>query len=451
MTLLDVSIVNVALPSIRTALDAPDSSLQWIVSGYALSFGLVLVAAGRVGDALGRRSVFITGVSIFVVSSLLAGIAQGPWWLVAARLVQGAGAGIINPQVSALIQQLFRGAECGRAFGRLGTIIGISTAVGPLLGGGIIAVFGAEQGWRWVFLVNAPVGLLTVVLALRFLDRPASRQQVRDLDPVGAILLGGGVVSLLWPLVSEGWTSWSALLLLLGAALVAVFVWWELRVVARGGEPMVRMSLFRTPGFSLGALLALVYFSGFTGIFFLYSLFTQNALGYTPLQSGAAVTPFAVGGAIMSTLGGRWVAHRGRQIVVIGLAVVLAGVIATDVVIGQLAGAHSTGWWTAAPLLVAGLGSGLVISPNQTVTLSRVPVGQAGAAGGVLQTGQRFGSAAGIALIGALYFAHAGDQEFVGVEHGLMATIALVSVALMIGLVDLWRSARMKAAQPTGQ
>ncbi|WP_246036695.1 MFS transporter [Cellulomonas telluris] len=449
MTLLDVSIVNVALPSIAQELDASASALQWIVSGYALTFGLVLVSAGRLGDARGRRTLFIAGVLVFTLASLAAGLAQSAAWLVVARLVQGVGGGIINPQVSGLIQQLFQGAERGRAFGRLGATIGVSTAIGPVLGGGILAVVGPEHGWRWVFLVNLPVGVLAILLSLRYLAPRRDKEPARDLDAVGAVLLGAGVVGVLWPLVSEQWEPVDAALLVAGLVLLAVFVLWERRVDARGGTPMVRLSLFRVPGYAPGALLALAYFSGFTGIFFVLTLYLQDQLGYTPLQAGLAITPFALGSAVTAAIGGRVVSTRGRTVVVTGLVLVIAGLVLTDVLLDAAGGRSVTGWWTAAPLLLAGLGSGLVIAPNQTLALEHVPVDQAGAAGGVLQTGQRLGSAVGIAVVGALYFAGtASGDGTAGVTHGLAATIALLAVALVIGVVDLVR--RRHAGRPTG-
>ena len=182
MSLLDVSIVNVALPTIRTSLGASESDLQWIVSGYALTFGLVLVPAGRFGDARGRRDVFVLGVGLFTLASAAAGLAPSAGLLITARLLQGIGAGIMHPQISGLIQQLFRGAERGRAFGWLGTTIGISTAVGPLLGGILIQLAGSPEGWRWIFFVNLPIGLLAIGLAFRVIPgylRRAARRESR--------------------------------------------------------------------------------------------------------------------------------------------------------------------------------------------------------------------------------------------------------------------------------
>src|SRR3954454_13633751 len=169
MTLLDVSIVNVALPSIRNDLHLSSGELQWVLSGYALTFGLLLVPAGRFGDARGRRDVFIAGLAIFTLASAAAGLATGPLWLVIARLIQGAASGVVNPQVSGLIQQLFEPRERGRPFGLLGATIGISTAIGPLLGGLLTKIFGAAEGWRWIFYINVPIGVVAILLGWRWI------------------------------------------------------------------------------------------------------------------------------------------------------------------------------------------------------------------------------------------------------------------------------------------
>jgi MFS family permease len=207
MSLLDVSIVNVALPSIREGLHASSGDLQWVVSGYALAFGLVLVPAGRLGDVRGRRTMFLTGLILFVVASAACGFATGSLMLIVARLLQGVGGGILNPQVSGFVQELFRGKERGSAFGLLGATIGLSTAVGPLVGGLLIQLFGESSGWRAVFYVNVPIGIAAVVLALRWLPARSGERPAASLDPVGVVLLGVGVQLVLLPLVQERtWT-----------------------------------------------------------------------------------------------------------------------------------------------------------------------------------------------------------------------------------------------------
>jgi EmrB/QacA subfamily drug resistance transporter len=453
MTLLDVSIVNVALPSIEHGLRAPTSDLQWIVSGYALTFGLVLVPSGRIGDATGRRRMFVAGVVTFGLASLLCGISTGSTMLVGARLLQGIGGGLLNPQVSGLIQELFRGAERGRAFGMLGATIGLSTAVGPITGGLILQGFGADAGWRWVFFVNLPIAVAAVVLAMRWLPPPPARRGRREeLDPVGVLLLGVALLALLFPLVESrhgGGTGPSVppWLVLGGVVLVAGFVAWERWYAARGRSPLVDLRLFGLGGYASGAVVATVYFSAFTGIFFVLTIYFQRALGYTPLLAGLAVTPFAVGSAVTSFIGGRLVARFGRALVTLGLLLVVAGLVATDLVLA-LAQGKATGWYTAAPLLLAGIGSGTVISPNITLTLAEVPVPQAGTAGGVLQTGQRIGTAGGIALVGTVFFAQLQQRaahEAAG--RALEVATGLAVLALLASAVDL-RSRRRAARGP---
>ncbi|MET0495318.1 MAG: MFS transporter [Actinoplanes sp.] len=443
MTLLDVSIVNVALPAIRADLDLSPGALQWVLSGYALTFGLLLVPAGRFGDARGRRDVFMVGLAVFTLASAAAGLATSATWLIVARLVQGAAAGVVNPQVSGLVQQLFKPQERGRPFGLLGATIGISTAVGPLLGGLLIQIFGAEQGWRWIFFINVPIGLAAILLGRAWIPARGEEQKEREsLDPVGVLLLGAGVLLLLLllPLVQErewqGPAKW--LLLVAAAAVLAGFVAWERRY-ARTGTPVIDLGLFAVRSYSLGALIGLLYFAGFTTIFFIYTIYLQNGLHYSALLAGLAVTPFALGSAVAAAAGGRVVNRYGRPLVAAGLILVAAGLAGTLLALSLVPG-HQAGWAAAFPLLIAGIGSGLVISPNQTLTLAKVPVERAGSAGAVLQTGQRIGTAVGIAVVGAVFFnrlAGTGGDYSVAVRTGLLVTLGLVIIALAAALVDV--------------
>lgn len=444
MTLLDVSIVNVAVPSIDRALHASPSDLQWVLSGYALTFGLALVPAGRFGDARGRRNAFVFGIALFTITSALAGLSTSPTWLVVTRLLQGAAAGIVNPQVIGLIQQLFRGPERARPFGLLGATIGISTAVGPLLGGLLIAIGGEEHGWRWVFFVNVPVGILAVILGWRLLPgRPAGQPGWRQLDPVGVLLLGVGVVLVLLPLVQEQqWeTPWKWALIPIGLAVLVVFGLWERRY-EHHHQPLFDLRLFSLQSYTLGALLALVYFGGFTAIFFIFTLFLQMGLGYSALVAGLAITPFALGSAAAAVLGGRIVNRLGRPLVAIGLFTVVVGLAATVVAL-RLAPDAPAPWVAAGPLLVAGIGSGLVIAPNQTITLSEVPVAQAGSGAGMLQTGQRIGAAAGIAAVGSMFFSSLSDTRgdwTTAFERSLILATGIIGLALICALIDIVRN-----------
>jgi EmrB/QacA subfamily drug resistance transporter len=442
MSLLDVSIVAVALPSLREGLGASPAAVQWVVSGYALTFGLALVPAGRLGDAYGRRRLFLVALTAFVACSAAAGAAPSVGLLVAARLAQGLAAGTLAPQNSALIQQLFRGEERGRAFGIFGATVGISTAAGPVLGGLILALAGGPGGWRWIFFVNVPIGIVALVLAARLLPRGTSRIR-GHVDVLGVALLGGGVLSVMLPLVEAESGGLRRLwwLFAVGAALIVAFVRWERRVMSRGGDPLLDLRLLtQTPGYATGAALGTVYFVGFSGIWLVFALFFQTGLGWTPLQSGLAVTPFSLGSAVSAVFGGRLVERLGRRLTVVGLVGVLLGIGAAALVL-RLVPPGAVGWAVAPALLFGGLGGGLVISPNITMTLREVPVEMAGSAGGALQTGQRFGAAIGTATLPGLFYlvlASTGNDFRAAVAVALAVAVVGVAVTLVIAALD-WR------------
>jgi EmrB/QacA subfamily drug resistance transporter len=450
MSLLDVSIVSVALPSIQRALGTDAAGVQWVVSGYALTFGLMLVPAGRLGDAFGRRRLFMLALGGFVLFSALAGAAPSTGWLIAARLCQGLAAGAMAPQNSALIQQLFRGAERGRAFGFFGATVGLSTAIGPITGGVILALAGEDSGWRWIFLVNVPIGVVALVLAYRLLPRGGGSGRRAEIDYVGGALVGAGVLAVMLPLVlaEAGGLSRLWWLFPLGAVLLVAFVAWEHRMTARGREPLLNIELLtKTSGYGTGAALGMAYFVGFSGIWLVFALFFQSGLGYTPLQSGLAVTSFALGSAVSAVIGGRLVERLGRALTVTGLTMVVLGLAATAAVI-WVAPPSATGFAVIAPLLVAGIGGGWVISPNTTMTLTWVPVAMAGSAGGALQTGQRIGAAIGTsALPGVFYSVLAvNGRDYRGAAAVAIGTAAFtICVALGIGVLE-WRRARRRAA-----
>src|SRR6266536_4321872 len=312
MGLLDVSIVNTALPSIQRDLDATSGSIRWVVSGYALAFGLVLVAGGRLGDAFGRRKMFLWALAGFVATSALAGAAPNETMLVLARLAQGIAAGMLTPQNSGLIQDLFRGPERGRAFGMFGAVVGISTAVGPVLGGVILAVFGDPDGWRWVFYVNVPIGAVAFGLALQLLPRSEKRDiRLRsELDFIGIALLAVAVLGVLLPLVEsdQGGLRRFWWLFVVAAVFGAACVRWEHALARRGRPPLLDVRLFtETRGYTAGATVGALYFCGFAGIWLVFAMFFQQGLGYTPLQSGLSVAPFALGSAVSAAVAGRLV------------------------------------------------------------------------------------------------------------------------------------------------
>jgi EmrB/QacA subfamily drug resistance transporter len=460
MSLLDVSIVNVALPSIERGMSASPATLQWVVSGYALTFGLALVPAGRLGDMFGRRRMFLIALASFVVTSALTGAAPTTGLLIAARLLQGIAGGMLAPQNSGLIQELFRGAERGRAFGILGATIGLATAAGPIAGGLILAAFPGPDGWRWVFYVNVPIGIVALVLAARLVpaapavDRRTDRRR-EHLDLVGALLLGCGVASLLLPVVDADSGGLRRLWWLFGVAILLLvgFGRWERRTVRRGRDPLLDPRLVHVPGYAAGMLISLVYFMGFTGIWLVFALFFQDGLGFSPLRSGLTVTPFALGVAVSAVIAGILVPRFGRWLTVVGLVATVLGLAATALLLWYVsrdaAGGDTIGWAIAGPLLLGGLGGGLVTSPNITLTLESVPVAMAGAAGGTLQTAQRIGAAIGTAALAAVFYtvlARTGRDYRAAVSVALLCTCGFMLLALAAAAAELARR-RTRAAR----
>ncbi|MGC0314627.1 MFS transporter [Kitasatospora acidiphila] len=442
MSLLDVSIVNVALPSIERGLGASEADLSWVLSGYALTFGLTLIPAGVLGDLWGRRAAFLVGLVLFAVSSAACGLAPTATALVVSRLVQGMASGLLGPQISGLIQEMFSGPARARAFGYFGTTVGLATAVGPLSGGLLISLAGGQSSWRWVFFVNLPISVVAFVLALRLIPRNTGGGLAtggrRRIDLVGVALLAAGLLAILLPLVQEqqwkGAAKW--LLIPLGVLLLAGFVAWERRCRL----PLVDLSLFSLRSYRYGVLLGLLYFAGFTPIFFIFTLFLQRGLGYSALQAGAAITPFAVGSGVAAMVGGRLVSRHGRTVIIVGLVAVIIGTLATALAVHEVPG-HSAALATAAPLALAGIGSGLTISPNVTLSLAPVPLARAGTAGGVLQTSQRLGTAIGVACTGAVFFAHlAQDGNWAAAfQLGVLVATAFEACALLCALADARR------------
>ncbi len=456
MSLLDVTIVNVALPSIRAGLDTTAGTVQWVVSGYALAFGLTLVAGGRMGDAYGRRRLMLVGLTGFIISSAAVGLAPSALLVVVARLVQGASAGLLTPQSSGLIQQLFRGPERGRAFGFFGLTVSVSSAVGPILGGAIIALAGEENGWRWLFLVNIPIGLVAMVAIARLVPGPTAEQRAAGgagLDVRGALLLGGGVLCLLYPLVSlESGARLPLVLLAVAAPLLWAFVRWELRLRRQGGAPLLDVALLRTlPGYAGGLAVGTLYFTGFTGIFLVLSVHLQESVGLSALQTGFLLTPFAVGAAVTAPIAGRLVSQLHRQLTVGALVVMMSGIL----FVALLApGRSTTGlvWVLVVGLLVAGLGGGGVISPNFTLTLAEVPPAMGGAAGAALQTGQRIGSSLGAALLITVYELADGPMPADGaLQASLLTSLLVLSAALAMAFGSLRAGSRQDADQRSGR
>ncbi|MCK6110272.1 MFS transporter [Micrococcus luteus] len=439
MSLLAVSSINVALPALQRGLDASDAELQWAISGYTLVFGMVLVPAGRAGDLFGRRRLFMVGLGVFALGALLSGLAPTGVLLVLARLVMGVGAGLLNPQVTGFIQGEFSGASRARAFGALGAVVGVSVAVGPLLSGGLIAWLGGDLGWRATFLVNVPIALGALVVARHWLPRTVpARARRPDLDPVGVVLLAGALVAVMLPFLDRELGPWRVVLVPVGIGLAALWTRWEARYARRGRAPMVDLRLFQTRSFACGALLIAIYFTGSTSMFVVIAMFMQNGLGYPALHAALIGLPSAVMSSVMSTVAGRVVLRTGRKIVVLGIALALLAVVGSIGVAWANREFGLSPWWLLLTLGILGAGQGLVVSPNQTLSLAEVPPRHSGTAGGVLQTGQRVGTAVGTAVIVGVFLGVASGADWDGAFMAAFALVAAcMALALLVALADL--------------
>ncbi len=445
MALLDTTIVNVALPTIETSLDASEATLSWIISGYALAFGLALIPAGKIGDRVGHKWVFFAGLALFTVASFACGLAQNDLQLVIARIVQGLAGGIFVPAVTAFIQLLFPGQVRGKAFAIMGAVIGVSTALGPIAGGLIIEAFGNENGWRGVFWVNLPIGAVGLIAAAFLLpNRSEIESETRSetgIDWVGLLLVTAGLVALLVPLIEgqdQGWPVWTYITLAAGALLIAAFGAWEVRYTKRGHNPLVPPKLFAHPAFTGGTILALVYFASFTSIFFTLSLLWQSGLGNSALSSGAVMLPFAIGSIIASSQSNKLTQRLGRTVLLLGTSLVAVSLIWMWILLATTDPSELTNWKLLVPLLIGGLGNGAFIAPNAQFIVATVDRQDAGAASGVISTMQRIGSAVGIAVIGSVLF---GSLNITGpdtVASGFMhAASVAMAVSASFGVVAL--------------
>ncbi|BBZ42030.1 MFS transporter [Mycobacterium conspicuum] len=438
MALLDSTIVNVAVPTIRTSIGASNATLSWIVSGYALAFGLALIPAGRIGDRIGHKWVFIGGLSLFTLASLACGLAQEDAQLVAARAVQGLAGGLFYTPINALIQLMFVDRQRGRAFSLRAATIGVSMACGPLAGGLIIQAFGPGVGWRLVFAINIPIGVLAVAAALRLLPGRADPRAF-SADWPGLGLLSAGLVALLAALIEGqqlGWPVWTYLSLAAAVVTIVVFVRWQRRVENRGGTPVVPPRLFKHRSFAGGVLVGLVDFAAFMSIFFTIAMLWQAGLSHSALQSGLVVMPFAVGIVVGAARSAAFAARFGRGALVIALGLVAVGMSAAWLVLAVTPAACYSGWQLAVPLLVAGAGNGIFIAANLDFIVATVEPADAGAASGIICTTQRVGSSIGTAvastvLFGTLHFDRVPNSVALAFAHSATAAMA-VSASLSV-------------------
>ncbi len=432
MAILDVAIVNVAIPSIRTDLGASFGGVELVISAYTLTYACLLITGGRLGDMFGRRRLFIGGLLLFAAASALCGAAPSIGVLVGARALQGVGGALMYPQVLAIIQVTFEGQERAQALGVFGSVIGIAAIAGQLIGGALLAlnVFGLT--WRAVFLVNVPVGLVAALAALLVLpdDRPESHTR---LDGGGVGLIAVVLLLLSVPLLEgrdSGWPWWMRVSLVLVAPAAFLFAGYERRLAARGGAPLVRPELFRNRGFAGGLPIAFLFLASYASFLLLLAIYLQAGLGFSPLHSGAVYTPAAVGFFITSLAAPRLVPLLGRHVLSIGYVTAALGLLATAATVAA-AGSGLVGWELAPTLFLAGLGQGLGMSPLVGTIIAGLDPADAGAGAGAVTTTLQTGNVIGVGLGGLLFFTLLGNGHS-GVAYANAFALALPACALLL-------------------
>jgi EmrB/QacA subfamily drug resistance transporter len=405
MVLLDVSIVNVAIPAIRNNLAANNADIQFVVAGYGLAYAVMLITGGRLGDIFGRKRLFMIGMSGFVVASALCGLAQTAIMLDLSRVLQGLMAALMYPQVLSVIQVSFPPHERARVFGMLGAVIGVATITGPLVGGLIIRDDLTGGSWRWIFLVNLPIGIASLIAAFRVVSESRAPNATR-LDVPGFALATGGLFLLVYPLVEgqvAGWPLWTFISMGVSPVVLALFVWYE-RTLPKDRFPLVELSMFSIPAFRVGVVISAVFIAGIPAFFFTFSLTVQAGLGFSALHAGLTTIPFSAGSAVASAMSARLAPRLGKWTIAIGSSLLVVGMLGIILTL-QLRGVSVTGFDLIPAFLVSGLGLGTVIAPLLNVILAGVPGRDAGSASGVLTTFQQLGGAIGVAVIGVVFFA----------------------------------------------
>lgn len=436
----DLFVVNIATQTLRTDLHTSDAALALVVSGYGFAYAAGLVTGGRLGDRYGYRRMFVTGLCGFTVVSLLCGLAQSPLQLVAARLAQGLSAAVMVPQVLSLVTAHFPASYRGRATAWYGAVNGIGAVAGQLLGGLLLEADVVGLGWRAVFLVNVPVGVIAAVIALLLLPPPGEDRTSRRFDPLGAMGVTLTLALVLAPLSlgrEEGWPVWTWVCPVLALPAGRLTLAWQRTLRERGGEPVLHPALlgnrpFRTVLVAVG--LFQLYFGAYL---FTLALLLQGGLGERPVTAALSFAPQAVLFSTAALLSGRLTARHGASVPTVGAGLVITGLgaLATQLVIARNG---VTGPAVMPELALIGLGNGLLLPPLIGSALARVSPPEAGSASGTLNTTQQFASSLGVTALGMLFFALAGP----GLHSAATAMVTLIAVyiALVTAVVSLLRS-----------
>lgn len=445
MELLDGTIINVAIPAIQADLGAGSAAIQWMVTGYALAFGVLLVTGGRLGDIVGYKTMFLIGVAGFTLSSVLCGMAWSSEVLVAGRILQGASGAMMAPQVLALAQVMFKPHERISVLGIFGVIGGLAAILGPILGGFLISADIWGMSWRPIFLINLPIGIIGVIAGFRVLPDGGSLG-VTKLDLIGTALVTATIGALLFPVI-EGhenrWPIWG--FVLMAASLVLAGVTWRYLHWrdARDGAALIPPSIFHERSYTLGVITMLLFQAAMAGLLLCFTVTLQEGLGFSALVTALVHVPFAAGATFsIGILSRKLLPSVGPNLAAIGVGLMIVGVLPMAWITAQAV----TVWWFAMQsiaLLVAGLGMGLVSGPLPPITLSNVDSDHAGAAGGGVKAAQQLGSAFGAAFIGALFFSLATGAQMTGAFASALLLVVAILLAVTLLIMRMPRDLRI--------
>jgi EmrB/QacA subfamily drug resistance transporter len=434
---VDFFIVNVSLPSIHTSLGADPAEVQLVVSGYAASYAVFLITGGRLGDLYGRRRLFLLGMTGFLATNALCGLAITPLQLVIGRILQGVTAAMLAPQVLGSIRALFPGeAELAKALSCYGIMMGLASSIGQFSGGALVEWSPFDLGWRTIFLAKLPIGIPLMLAAFLLIPETSSSNR-RRLDIGGAVLVSLALACLVLPLSEgrqQGWPAWTFIMLAAVPFLAAAFLWYEDRLTARGGSPLLDLSLAAIPSFRRGVLVGTLFFFT-TSFYVLFSIYQQEGYGTDPLHTGLAILPYGIGLFVGPMVTGPLPARIRPWLLTIGMGIQVAGygAVATVIVAGW------DGWPVTLTVLLAGFGQGIAYPRLFNTALGDVAPHQAGVAAGVLTSALQIGAAISVAAIGSLFFSVLGhgfgrDAYAHAFGIGQAATTTALLVAMLLSV-----------------
>jgi EmrB/QacA subfamily drug resistance transporter len=427
---LDFYIVNLALPAIREGLQATGGQLQLIVSCYSSAYAVFLITGGRLGDLYGRKRMFIAGLAGFIVASAICGLAPNGSALIMGRILQGASAAVMAPQVLATIRTIFSVQEQPRVIGLYGSVFGLASIVGQLLGGALITLHPFSLTWQSIFLINVPIGIVALVGAMKFLPeiRPSKRTQI---DVVGVLLLSLLLGSIIYPLTrgrEAGWPAWTFISFAASVPLLALFIWFERWLGRVGSSPLVDLNLFKNRTFVTGLAMAFLFYC--ISVFFLtFGIYLQNGLRWTSLASGIGILPFAFGFFAGTLRSAKLYARVGNHILSIGFGLLAGGFAITA---AALYAGLGPGIIFYVGLICAGVGQGLLQPSTVRIVLAEVEPEQAGLAAGVVTSTLQIGAAVGVAAVGSVFFAVLGQQAGAIAYGNAFASALAVAAGLQI-------------------